>query len=317
MKEIRITQIEGFKIGHYTDKINGTGLSVVLAEEGAICGVNVRGGGPATRETDALKSQNIVELVHGIFIAGGSAFGLNAAAGIMQYLEEKNIGFDVGIGKVPIVSGASIFDLAFGKNIRPGAEEGYKACLNAQKNEDLEGNIGAGTGASIGKFWGAEYCMKSGLGSYAVEVGNLKLGALTVVNALGDVFDGERMIGGLLNKEKTALGSTFDAMLESLNREDNLFKGNTSISIILTNAELTKVQVNRLAELGHNGFARAIYPVHTSVDGDSVFAMTQNKVKVNFDILSSLAVEVIRKSIVNAVKKAKASQGLKAYEDFI
>ena len=211
MREIAFTAIEDIKVGHAQNLEAATGCTVILCEEGATAGVDVRGGAPGTRETDLLNPVNLIEKVHAIFLAGGSAFGLDAAAGIMRYLEEKQIGFDVQVTKVPIVCGAVLFDLTIGDHrVRPDKEMGYQACLNAGNTECRQGNIGAGTGATVGKIHGMKHAMKSGLGCYALQVDVLKIGALVAVNCLGDVIDpntGERLAGPL-NEDMRTLGNT-------------------------------------------------------------------------------------------------------------
>lgn len=260
MKEVSITDIKGIKVGHAQDVEGGTGCTVILCEEGAYAGVDVRGGGPASRETELLKPVNLVEQIHAVMLSGGSAYGLDAASGAMQYLEENGKGFDVGIGVVPIVCGASLFDLVVGDpKCRPDKAMGYQACLNASSQKPAEGNVGAGTGATVGKFLGMEYMMKSGLGTYAVQMGEWIIGAIVAVNALGDVIDVDtgKRIAGILNKDKTAIYNTEACMYEEYDKNRNVFSGNTTIGCVVTNAKLTKTQANKVASIAHNGFARA------------------------------------------------------------
>lgn len=320
MKEISITEIEGIQIGHAQNLEGGSGCTVILCEKGACAGVDVRGGGPASRETELLKPVNMVEAIHAVMLSGGSAYGLDAGAGAMQFLEEKGIGFDVGVGVVPIVCGASLFDLTVGNpKCRPDKAMGYEACKNASSAPVAEGNVGAGTGASVGKFLGPERCMKSGLGVYAVQVGDLKVGAIVAVNALGDVIDIEtgRRIAGITNEDHTALGNTEEIMYAEYDNKRNVFSGNTTIGCIVTNAKLTKSQANKLASIAHNGYARAIRPVHTSADGDTIFTMCTNEIEVMPDSLGALATEVMAKAINRAAKSAEAAYGLKCAKDFI
>lgn len=319
MKEIKITDIKGIKIGHAQDIAGATGCTVIICEKGAWAGADVRGGAPASRETELLKSENMVEQIHAVMLSGGSAYGLDAAAGAMQYLEEKGVGFYVGVGVVPIVCGAALFDLVVGDpKSRPDKAMGYAACDAAYKYEPEDGNVGAGTGASIGKFLGIGRMMKSGLGIYAVQAGEVQCAAVVAVNALGDVFNPEtgEQIAGLLNEEKTGLTSTVSAMYDEIGRGRNVFSGNTTLGCVITNAKLTKTQCNKLASIAHNGYARAIRPVHTSADGDTIFVLATGETEVGADGLGALATEVMAKAIVNAVIKAKPAYGLKASCDF-
>ncbi len=316
MKEIKITDIKGIKIGHAQNPEGGTGCTVLMAENGAVAGVDVRGGAPATRETDLLDPMNMVEKVHAVVLSGGSAYGLDAASGVMQYLEEKNIGFDVGVGVVPIVTGASLFDLMVGDpKSRPDKAMGYEACQNATEDSALaQGNIGAGTGATVGKFAGPSRMMKGGLGIFAGQVGELKVTSIVAVNALGDVIDidtGE-ILAGLLNEDRTEMAGTVKAMYEEYNRSTNLFSGNTTIGCVITNGKLTKAQANKIASIAHNGYAKAISPVHTMADGDSIFVLSTGEVEVMPDVVGVMAVETMARAINNAVRHAEPAYGLKA-----
>ena len=327
MKEINIRELPGFRIGNAQNSEGGSGCTVVICEEGACAGVSVRGGGPATRETDLLDPQKMVQQIFGLCLSGGSAYGLDAATGVMRYLEEKGIGFDVGMGIVPIVPAACLFDLIAGDfHCRPDADMGYAACVDSENweiSEDAEfepfkgGNIGAGTGCTVGKFKGMENIMKSGLGTYAVQCGDLKIGAVVAVNSLGDIFDvdtGEE-IAGMLAED----GKTFDpvsaAMWDSVLVDKNVFTGNTTISFLITNADLTKDQCNKLADMAHDGYARAIKPVHTSADGDTIFFLSKGDVKINQDALGDLGAYVMAKAIGNAVRSAETAYGFKAAKD--
>jgi len=319
MKEVSITDIEGIKIGHAQDVEGGSGCTVVLCEKGAFAGVDVRGGGPASRETELLKPVNMVEQIHAVMLSGGSAYGLDSGAGAMKYLEENNVGFDVGVGVVPIVCGASLFDLVVGDpKCRPDKEMGYQACKNATSKKPAEGNVGAGTGASVGKFLGTEYMMKSGLGTYAVQVGDLIVGAIVSVNGLGDVVDVDtgKRIAGILNKEKTAISNTEETMYAEYANNRNVFSGNTTIGCIITNAKLTKTQANKIASIAHNGFARAIRPVHTMADGDTIFTLSYGEAEVMPDAVGALAADVMSRAINRAVIEAEPAYGLKAARDF-
>jgi len=320
MKEVSITTIPGIKIGHAQDLVGGTGCTVILCEQGAYAGVDVRGGGPASRETELLKPVNMVEQIHAVMLSGGSAYGLDAGAGAMKYLEEKGLGFDVGVGVVPIVCGASLFDLVVGDpKCRPDQEMGYQACHNASAEPPEEGNVGAGTGATVGKFLGVERMMKSGLGTYALQIGDLIVGAVVAVNSLGDVIDIEtgKRLAGMLNEEGTAVISTEETLYQQYADNRNVFSGNTTIGCIVTNAKLTKNQANKIASIAHNGFARAIRPVHTMADGDTIFALSVGEVEVMPDAVGALAAEVMAKSINRAVLTARPAYGLKAACDFM
>lgn len=309
---IKISEIEGFRIGHAQNEAGATGCTVILCEKGAVAGVDVRGGAPASRETELLKSVNMAEAIHGVILSGGSAFGLDAAAGVMAYLEERNIGFDVGVGKVPLVCGASLFDLLVGDSqCRPDKAMGYAACENAG-GETAEGNVGAGTGASVGKYLGPQRMMKSGLGAYAVRLGDVLCGALVAVNALGDVVDADtgKPLAGMLNRERTAVDSTTALMYDEIGKPRDLFRGNTTIGCVLTNGKLTKAQANKLASMAHNGYARVISPVHTSVDGDTIFVMSTGEREVSPDALGTLAAEIMARAINRAVLTAVSAYGL-------
>lgn len=319
MKEIKISDIKGFKIGNAQDIIGATGCTVILCENGAWAGVDVRGGAPASRETELLKSVNMVEKIHAVMLSGGSAYGLDAASGAMEYLEERGMGFDTGAGVVPIVCGASLFDLAVGDpKRRPDKEMGYEACKNSEAGQVSEGNAGAGTGATVGKLMGIEHMMKSGLGIYAVSIGELQVAAVVAVNALGDVVDIDTglRIAGLLNEDNTKLSNTEEAMYAQYFEDKNVFSANTTIGCIVTNAKLSKTQANKLASIAHNGFARAIRPVHTMSDGDTIFVMATGEVEVMLDAAGALATEVMARAINRAVRSAKPAYGLKAAREF-
>lgn len=324
MREIDITQIDGFRIGHSENLEGGTGCTAILAPGGARAGVSVRGGGPATRETDLLNPEKMTQEVFGIMLSGGSAYGLDAASGLMQYLEERNTGFDVGMGVVPIVPAACLFDLVAGDfTCRPDREMGYAACIDSEQDRDRLplGNVGAGTGATIGKFLGPDRLMKSGLGAYALEIGELKIGAVVAVNALGDIFDtdtGEK-IAGILEEDGCTLGDTSRIMWNDVMVDNNVFTGNTTIGCVITNAALTKAQCNKLADMAHDGYARTIKPVHTSADGDTIFFMAggslPEEVTINQDALGDLGAYVMAKAINSAVREAESAYGFKAARD--
>lgn len=317
MKEIKLTQIKGFQIGHAQDYEAATGCTVILAKDGATAGVDVRGGGPATRETDLLNPINMVEKIHAVMLSGGSAFGLDAGSGAMQYLEEHGYGFDMQVAKIPIVCGASLFDLFVGNpNIRPDKKMGYEACLNSEKNTVSDGCIGAGTGATVGKLMGPKSAMKSGVGSYAVQVGNIQVGAIVAVNAVGDVIDehGE-VLAGIYDANTKRILKTQEVMLSQIDQAYEATITNTTIGCIITNASLTKAQATKVASIAHNGYARSISPVHTMNDGDTIFTIASGEVEGNVDVIGALASEVMMHAVRNAVLNSEGMYGLKAIKD--
>lgn len=319
MKEIKISEIEGFRIGHEESENKDTGCTAIICEKGAFAGVDVRGGGPASRETDLLRPENMVQQIHCVMLSGGSAYGLASADGAMAYLEEKGVGFDVDVAVVPIVCGASLFDLTVGDpKVRPDKEMGYKACVNSEKNNPEEGNKGAGAGATIGKYLGLKRRMKSGLGMYAVSIGDVKIGAIVAVNALGDVRDVDtgKPLGGILSEDGQSLDSTLRIMEKEIGKGRNVFLENTTLGCIITNGKLNKDQANKMAQIAHTGLARVINPVHTSADGDTIFVMSTGEKDVNADALSAISADVLARAINRAVMKAEPAFGLKASRDF-
>lgn len=318
MQQIAFTDIDDIKVGHAHNLDAGTGCTVVISEKGATAGIDVRGGAPGTRESDLLNPVNLVEKIHAITLSGGSAFGLDASSGVMQYLEERNVGFDVQVTTVPIVCGAVLFDLTVGNHrIRPDKEMGYQACLNATNLACAEGCVGAGTGATVGKIAGTGRSMKSGLGCYAIQVGELKIGALVAVNCLGDVIDpetGERL-AGLLNEDLSEPADTEAVMIQSFTEKKNLFAGNTTIGVIATNATLTKPQATKLASMAQNGYARTMRPAHSMFDGDTIFTMGTGHVEADLSVLGLLSARVMERAVISAVKKADPLFGLKCWAD--
>lgn len=314
MKEIKITDIENIKIGQVEDKVNGTGCTVLLCESGMGAGLDVRGGGPATRDSQLLNPLATAEFIHAAVIAGGSAFGLDASGGVQALLEESGIGYDVGVAKVPLVCQADIFDLAVGSpKVRPDRKMGYEAAKKALEGGNYrDGNFGAGCGATIGKWKGADYCIKTGIGSYAVSIGECKIGAIVAVNSLGDVYDWKtgKYIAGLLSEDKKSFIPTEELMIKSVDVIDNKFTGNTTIGAIITNAAFTKSQLCKIASMAHNGFARAIRPVHTSADGDSIFALSVGNIKADMDIVGTVAANVMSEAILNAVRNSETAFGI-------
>lgn len=320
MKEIKITDIENIKIGNAQNIETATGCTVIICERGANTSLDVRGGGPASRESELTKPFATTEVIHAVLLSGGSAFGIDASGGVMKYLEERNIGFDVGVTKVPLVCESCIFDLRVGDyKVRPDIEMGYNACIDAQNNNPKMGNYGAGTGASVGKILGVDYAMKSGLGFYALEVDGVKVGAVVSVNAFGDIFDydtGEKL-AGLLGEDKKSFRSSEEELIKLTRDKEISFNlvENTTIGTIITNAKFTKTQMGKIASMAHNGFARTIKPVHTTLDGDSIYAMSVGDIKASIDAVGSLAAIVMGRAINNAVKNAESSYGLKAYNN--
>ena len=319
MKEIKLTDIENVKVGHAENKVAATGCTVIICEQGAPTGVDIRGGGPASRETQLLDPLAACDKIHAVLLSGGSAFGLDAAGGVMQYLEEKGIGFDVGVTKVPLVSTSCLFDLQVGDTyIRPDIEMGYAACKAAEHNEPMEGNVGAGTGATVGKYKGTSGMMKAGIGMYAMALGDLKVGALVAVNALGDVKDEKTgtILEGLLNESQTGFLDTEEVLYQEADQQKNLFTGNTTLGVIITNGLFNKVQMNKIAAMAQNGLAKTISPVHTTADGDSVFAMSVGGVDADLNVVGTLAARVMSKAINRAVLNAEPAYGLKVASDF-
>jgi L-aminopeptidase/D-esterase-like protein len=319
MRRTNLTAIDGFEIGHAQDLQGGTGCSTVIAPEGAVAGVDVRGGAPGTRETDLLNPVNLVDKIHAVFLSGGSAFGLDCATGIMQFLEDKEIGFDVAVAKVPIVSGAVLFDLPFGDpQCRPDAAMGYAAAKNAFARKKFgEGNVGAGTGATVGKIVGMERAMKGGLGACCFQEGELQVGALVAVNCLGDVVDPEsgKILAGALKKNGRSFLDTEKWMISQQAKSVDVFSGNTTIGVVMTNAKMTKAQANKLASMAQNGFARAMRPAHSMYDGDTIFAMSTNKVQADFNVVGLLAARATAEAVVRGVTQAKSHLGIKSRSD--
>ena len=308
MKEIKITEIENIRIGSAEDKKAGTGCTVIICERGAAAGLDVRGGGPASRESELLKPMAAADVIQAVLLSGGSAFGLDAAGGVMEYLEERGIGFDVGITKVPLVCESCLFDLMVGDyRTRPDKAMGYAACEGAEKNNYQDGNFGAGTGASVGKLGDKSLCMKGGIGSYAVQIGDLKVGAVVAVNARGDIYDWKdgKKVAGLLNADRKTFADTEEAVYKSYEVIKNKFTGateNTTIGAVITNAAFPKSSLCKIAGMAHDGYARAIRPVHTSSDGDSIYALSVGDVKADQDMVGTLGAQVMAEAILRAVR---------------
>ena len=319
LKEISVLDIGPLRIGQVENREAATGMTVLISEEGMRAGLDVRGGGPASRDSQILNPLMAAQQIHSVVLSGGSAFGLGAANGVMKFLEEKDIGFDTGVAKVPLVVQSDIFDLSVGQaNVRPDAEMGYAAAKAAFESPNYrDGNYGAGCGASVGKAGGMETAMKTGVGSYAVQIGDLKLGAIVVLNALGDIYDWKngRQIAGLLSEDKSELASTMQTMCRSIEVIDNKFTGNTTIAVIITNAHFEKAQLCKIAGMGHDGYARSINPVHTSADGDSIYAVSVGEVAADQDLVGALGAQVLSEAIVRAVTSADSAYGLSSAKD--
>jgi len=315
-----ITDVTGIKVGHYTDSDAITGCTVILCETGAVAGVDVRGSAPGTRETDLLRPMNLVEKVQGLLLSGGSAFGLNAAGGVMLYLEERGFGHETMVARVPIVPAAILFDLNIGSSkIRPGMEEGYKACLAATEKEVPEGCVGAGTGATVGKMLGMERAVKSGVGTASCKISDdVVIAALMVVNAIGDVIDLRtgKIIAGPRNEQNNGFLSTVELLTGgTFTYRKNPMATNTTLGVVATNAALTKEQVNKLAQMAHDGIARAINPCHTMYDGDAIFALSIGDKVGDITALGTAAAELVAESIVRAVQQAETFAGIPAIRD--
>ena len=311
--EIPITDIAPLRIGQTEDARAGTGCTVLIAENGMAAGLDVRGGGPASRESQLMNPLMAAQTVHAVVLSGGSAYGLGAANGVMRCLEERGYGYDTGFALVPLVVQADIYDLSVGDAaVRPGPDMGYEAAVRAFDAPNYRnGNYGVGCGATVGKIAGMETSMKTGIGSFAVQIGELQVGAIVVVNALGDVYDwktGEQ-IAGLLTEDLKGLRSTSEYMKRSIASVDNKFTGNTTLAVIITNARFSKTQLCKIAGMGHDGMARAIRPVHTSADGDSVFALSVGQVEADMDLVGTLGAEVIAEAIIRAVESAQSAFG--------
>lgn len=319
MKEIDIKDIKNIRIGQAENKEAGTGCTVFICEKGMPAGLDVRGGGPASRDTQLLNPLAAAQEIHAVLLAGGSAFGLGAANGVMKYLEEHDIGFDVGVTKVPLVAQSDLFDLTVADTFtRPDAAMGYEAARLAMEAPNYrDGNFGAGCGATVGKIGGMETCMKTGIGSYAVQVGELQVGAVVALNALGDIFDHKtgKQVAGVLTEDKNGFRNTAEIMRASTEVVENRFTGNTTLGIIITNAAFAKSQLCKIAGMAHDGYARSIRPVHTSADGDSIYAVSVGDNKADQDLVGTLAAEVMSEAILRAVSSAESAYGYPAARD--
>ncbi len=317
MNEIGIMEVGGFRVGHAQDVESATGCTVLLCDRMSPAGLDVRGGGPASRESQILSPVAAAEGLNAVLLSGGSAFGLDAAGGVQRYLEERDIGFDTGVAKVPLVSQSCLFDLGVGdKHIRPDGAMAYQACENAGYDAPAQGNAGAGTGCSVGKYRGMARAMKSGFGTFALQAGALKVGALVAVNALGDIYgpDGTQ-IAGLLNPWRTGLSSTLEELFQDASQAAGLFPGNTTLRVVVTNAKLTKTQLTKIAGMTHNGYARAIRPVHTTADGDSIYALSLGDVPGDVNVVGAMAAQAMERAIIRAVQSSASAYGLIGWQD--
>ncbi|HMB23398.1 MAG: P1 family peptidase [Chloroflexota bacterium] len=319
-----ITDVRGIEVGQAQDEEALTGCTVIVCRKGAVTGVDVRGSAPGTRETDLLDPVNLVEKVHAVVLAGGSAYGLDAASGVMRYLEEKKIGFNTGVAKVPIVPAAILYDLAVGRaDVRPDAAMGYRAAASASSAPPLEGNVGAGMGASVGKMFGLNLSMKAGLGTASLDIGGgVIVGALVAVNAWGDVIDPEsnQILAGLRSGKvgplrvggKEPFADTLAMMKSPIGRGvlGLTSRANTVIGVVATNADLTKSQATKVAQMAQDGIARAIRPAHTMLDGDVVFALATGAKKADVSTVGAFAAAVMTEAIIRGAKMAASAGGI-------
>ena len=319
-----ITDVPGIKVGQHTMTTRSTGCTVLICEKGATSGVDVRGSAPGTRETDLLSPINSVQQVQAILLSGGSAYGLAAATGVVKWLEEHNLGFKIGRGVVPIVPAAILMDLGVGDfKIRPGEEEGYKACVAASTGPVAEGCVGAGAGATIGKMFGPKFTMKSGLGtaSHKVPGTDIVVGAIVAVNAVGDVVNPHtgKVVAGARSEDGKGYRDSMKAIMDGY-RVVVQNGANTTIGAVATNAPFTKTQMTKIAQMSHDGFARAINPVHTMGDGDTIFAMSTGESSTKCDVtaIGAIAATVMARAIVRAAMMANSlpDLGLPAYKDY-
>lgn len=313
-----ITDVPGILAGNAENLEAGTGCTVILYPDGAVTGADVRGGAPGTLSVSCLNPVNLVSQAHAVYLGGGSAYGLDGASGVMQYLEEHGKGFNVGVGVVPIVPGAVLFDLPVGKaDVRPDRKMGYSACLAATDSYSGNGNIGAGTGASVGKINGGDYCMKGGLGTAGRKVGDLIVGAIVAVNCYGDIIDPSTgaIIAGVLTREKNHFAGTMNIVSNTFSGKTNAFSGNTTIGCIATNADFSKAEATKVAMMAHDGFARVINPIHTMFDGDTIFCMATGEVESDPTIVGAIGAEVMSEAIINAVKSAESAYGIPGYDE--
>lgn len=313
-----ITDIPGIRVGHASDLVGYTGCTVVLCEKGAVCGIDVRGSASGTRQIDALNANHIVEQVHAVFLSGGSSFGLDAAAGVMKYLEDRGVGFDVGVTKIPIVPTAIIFDLLFGDpGVRPTPAMGYEACVNTSDFVE-EGSVGVGVGAVLGKLFEVPRAMKGGLGTSSVVLPDgLIVGALVVVNAFGDVIDnvtGRIIAGARISEESLEFAHTIES-LRAGHTKKKFGLVNTTLGVVATNAKFNKRDITKIAQMSQGGFIRTIAPVHTTFDGDLIFALSMGDVEADINRVGTLSDFVVAEAVKRAVKKADGFGFIPAFKD--
>ena len=309
LKEISILDIKGVAIGHEQNEEAKTGVSVLYFPNGAQVGCDISGGGPASREIHLTDSMTADNPINAVVLSGGSAYGLAASDGVMKCLEEHGIGYNTGLALVPLVVQSCIYDLGYGKsNVRPDSAMGYAACEKALKeSSDLQGNIGAGTGATVGKLMGMKQATKTGLGICAVEFGELQIAAVVVLNAFGDVFDSENMqkIAGLMDPERKMFWDLEEMFMRFMSAPKDMFTGNTTIGAIITNAKFDKAKLNKIASMTRNAYARCINPVGTLADGDSIYACSVGDVVSDVNLVGTLAAKVMQEAIKRAVETAK------------
>ncbi len=303
LNEIKLQDIEGLRIGDAMNEEAKTGVTVLIFDKGARVGIDVSGGGPASRETHLADPTTADIPVNAIMLSGGSAYGLAAADGIMQYLEEHGIGYDTGFATVPLVCGSCIYDLCCGRSdIRPDRQMGYEACVNSEHSTASSGSFGAGCGATVGKIKGMQYASASGLGIYAASLGDLKMAAIVVVNALGDIYDPETgmEIAGLKNEDGSGFLNSCDELYK-ISKKTDMFTGNTTIGVIVTNGNFSKAEMSKIASMTRNAYARCINPVGTMADGDTIYAASIGNVSADINVAGTMAADVMTRAIMNAV----------------
>lgn len=303
VKEIPIAEIDGLRIGNAQDEAAKTGVTVLLFDQGARVGIDVSGGGPAARETHLADPTTADNPINAIMLGGGSAYGLAAADGVMRYLEEHGVGYDTGFAHVPLVCASCLYDLGCGRaDVRPDAQMGYTACIAAEGNAPQSGSYGAGCGATVGKICGMERSYDSGLGIYAAQLGELKMAAIVAVNALGDIYDPEsgQQVAGLKSEDGTRLLDSRDELYKIAAPTD-MFTGNTTIGVIVTNGAFTKAEMSKIAAMARNAYARCICPVGTMADGDTIYAASIGSVPADVNVAGTLAADVMQEAILKAI----------------
>lgn len=307
MKEISIKEMKNLSVGHAQIEDAKTGVTVIYFPEGACVGCDISGGGPASRETPLTSPLTADNPVNAVVLSGGSTFGLAASEGVMRRLEEEGVGYDTGYALVPLVCQSCIFDLNYGSaKRRPDADTGYAACDIALEGcDDRMGKVGAGTGATVGKLLGMQQAQKSGIGIYAVQVGDLQIAAIVAVNAFGDIFDNGRKIAGLLNHDRSEFLDSGKIMLDIFSKPKDMFTGNTTIGCVVTNAKFGKAKMNKIASMTRNAYARAIDPVGTMADGDTIYACSSGEVISDINLVGTLSAKVMEKAIVKAIESSQ------------